>query len=206
MKHMKRAQIALIAAIMVMALCTTLKAGAQLRYGFRFSGEFASASLKGADGYAVDNKSGFSGGLALEYQMPSNGFAVDIAALYTRYNTRLKAPEGRLSSFGRNFIEVPVHFKYKFWLKPVHELAAPFIYAGPSFLFRLDHDGSIPLATDRVQPGWDGGIGVDIVNFIQISGGYRFGLGNAVNSWALQQEPVLRTNGWNVAAAILFDF
>ena len=69
--------------------------------------------------------------------MPSNGFAVDIAALYTRYNTRLKAPEGRLSSFGRNFIEVPVHFKYKFWLKPVHELAAPFIYAGPSFLFVL---------------------------------------------------------------------
>ena len=75
----------------------------------------------------------------------------------------------------------------------MHELAAPFIYAGPSFLFRLDHDDPFPLATDRVQPGWDVGIGFDIVNFIQISGGYRFGLGNfEVNSWALQQEPVLR--------------
>ena len=63
-------------------------------------------------------------------------------------------------------------------------LRAPFIYAG-SFLFVLTTI-PIPLATDRVQPGWDVGIGFDIVNFIQISGGYRFGLGNAVNSWALQ--------------------
>lgn len=181
-------------------------ATAQLRYGFRLGGEFASASLKDAGSYSMRNRSGFSGGLALEYQMPRCGFAPDIAVLYTRYNTQLESTTTGMHNFGRDFIEVPLHLKYKFWLKSMKELFAPMVYTGPSVMFRLGDGDSEILKTKKVQAGWDIGIGFDIINFIQIAGGYRFGLGNAADNFAGYPDASIYANGWNVSATILFDF
>lgn len=194
----------LIALIIPFAFTATVSS--QLRYGFRFGGEMAEASLKEADGYSLVNKSGFSGGLTLEYQMTGCGAAADIAVLYTRYNTRLRHPDASEASFGRNFIEIPLHLKYKFWLKSTSELVAPLIYTGPALMIRLDHGGSIPLSSNTFQPGWDIGIGIDIINFIQITGGYRFAIDNSIKNFSGNPDATLHTNGWNIAASILFDF
>lgn len=223
---------------------TTCMASAQLRYGFRFGGDFAKASLGNASvlanavpagsntAYPNDykgeaslvNRSGFSGGLALEYQFEKCGFAPDIALLYTRYNTRLVLPGQTPQSFGRNFLEIPVHLKWKFWIPRTKNLFAPMIYTGPSLMCRLDNKDGIAynlsytnstslktsetsngyrFASNTLQPGWDVGIGFDVINFIQITAGYRFGLGNAAKS---PDEVTLHTNAWTVAATILFDF
>ena len=178
----------------------------QLRYGFRFGGDFADARIKNVENYSLINRSGFSGGLVLEYQFKNCGFAPDIALLYARHNTRLRHNEADPGSFGRNFIDMPLHLKYKFWIKSFHDLFGPMIYAGPVCSFKLDHQNSYPLKTKVFQPGIDVGIGFDIVNFIQISGGYRFGLGNAAKNFADYPDAVLRTNSWNVSATLLFDF
>ncbi len=198
----------LVAVVVTLATTTT---DAQLRYGFRFGGDFAKASLGGVKTSEISlvNRSGFSGGLVLEYQFEKCGFAPDIALLYTRYNTRLSIPEteGSPFSFGRNFIEVPIHLKWKFWLLQTNNLFAPMIYTGPSMMFRLDHNSgiihNIPFKTNVFQPGWDVGIGFDIINFIQINASYRFGLGNAVKT---PTTTTLHTNAWTVAATLLFDF
>ncbi len=222
-------------------LGTYCMAPAQLRYGFRFGGDFAKATLH--DSYTLDNaissnfrdkpylinRSGFSGGLVLEYQFEKCGFAPDIALLYTRYNTSIADPGQSPRSFGRNFLEIPIHLKWKFWIPQTKNLFAPMIYTGPSFMFRLGHKevisyyppvytdqdsyqdipftftpSTLPLfATHIFQPGWDVGIGFDVINFIQISAGYRFGLGNAAQS---PEKVTFHTNAWNVAATILFDF
>lgn len=194
----------LLSFILIFGFAT--KASAQLRYGFRFSGEFASAQLKNAPDYSLDNRSGFSGGLDLEYQFPKCGFAPDLAVVYTRYNTRLKHDNQSPESFGRDFIEVPLRLKYKFWLTSTKDLVGPMIYTGPSVMFRLDSGKNCPLNTKRVQAGWDAGVGFDFVNFIQISGGYRFGLGNAVDTFSGFDSASLHTNGWHIDATILFDF
>lgn len=191
---------------MAVVIFACIPAIGQLRYGFRFGGSFASASLKDAPGYSLVNRSGFSGGLALEYQSPKIGLGADIALLYTRFNSRLRDKDGSLSSFGRNFIEVPLHIKYKFPIKATSELFSPMIYTGPSLLVRLDKSGASAMDTHVVQPGWDVGIGFDIINFIQISGGYRFGLGNGANEFAGAPDAVYHTDGWNVSATLLFDF
>lgn len=197
-----------------------ISADAQLRYGFRFGGDFAKATIgnNGDIPVSLVNRSGFSGGLALEYQFEKCGFAPDVALLYTRYNTRLVLPGADAThSFGRNFIEVPIHLKWKFLLPRTNDLFALMAYAGPSLMFRLDHNSGIeydfpnspsshPSLTFKskfFQPGLDVGIGFDIINFIQIAAGYRFGLGNAFQSPA---DVTLHTNGWNVAASLLFDF
>lgn len=179
---------------------------AQLRYGFRVGGDFASAVLKKAPDYSLVNRSGFTGGLVLEYQFEKCGFAPDVAVLYGRHNSRLRHEEEKPHSFGRNFIDIPLRFKYKFWLKSFHELFAPMVFTGPVFSFRLDHNNAEPLRSKVFQPGWEAGIGIDIINFIQISGGYCFGLGNSVAEFSGCPDAVLRSNGWNINATLLFDF
>ena len=191
--------------ILLVIILMSLSATAQLRYGFRLGGSFAKASLSDAPGMSMKNGSGFSGGLLLEYQMESCGFAPDIAVLYTRYSSRLIDEVSGPVKLGRDFIEVPLHLKYKFYLSSTNNLVAPMIYTGPSLLVRLGKGNPEQLSTKSLQPGWDVGIGFDIINFIQLSAGYRFGIGNAVSQSAVPGA-CLHTNGWNVSANIIFDF
>lgn len=197
----KKNYIFLLAAV----LLASLHASAQIRYGLRLGGSFAKASISNAPGMSMKNGSGFSGGLLLEYQMESNGFAPDIAVLYTRYSSRLLDEVSGPAKIGRDFIEVPLHLKYKFYLSSTNNLVAPMVYTGPSLLVRLGKSNPEQMSTRFLQPGWDVGIGLDIINFIQLSAGYRFGLGNAVSRSAVPGV-CLHTNGWNVAANIIFDF
>lgn len=202
----------ILVALIVLMGCTA-EAGAQLRYGLRLGGDFAKATLGGdlGAGAYVDNGSGFSGGLALEYQFRKCGFAPDIAVLYTRYDARLRLSDSGPLDFGRDFIEIPLRLKWKFLLPPTKDLVAAMIYTGPSLLVRCGHDDGVSLgaadqhrfATKRLQPGWDLGVGFDIINFIQLTAGYRFGLGNAAS---VPHGAELRTDGWQVAATMLFDF
>ena len=187
--------------VLLFSLC----AEAQLRYGFRLGGSFATPSLSDASGMSVKKGSGFSGGLLLEYQMENNGFAPDIAVLFTRYSSRLIDEVAGPAKLGRNFIEVPLHLKYKFFLSSTNNLVAPMVYTGPSLLIRLGKGNPEQMSTKSLQPGWDLGVGLDIINFIQLSAGYRFGLGNAVSRSAVPGA-CLHTNGWNISANIIFDF
>ncbi|MDE5839558.1 MAG: PorT family protein [Muribaculaceae bacterium] len=191
--------------ILMAVMLTSLSSSAQLRYGFRLGGSIARATLGDTPGLSVKNGSGFSGGLLLEWQLENCGFAPDIAVLYTRYSSRLIDETSGPASIGRNFIEVPVHLKYKFYLSATNNLVAPMVYTGPSLLFRLGKGNPEQAAGKSVQPGWDLGIGLDIINFIQISAGYRFGLGNALSQSAVPGV-CLHSDGWNVSANIIFDF
>ncbi|MDE7346486.1 MAG: PorT family protein [Muribaculaceae bacterium] len=186
-------------------LLSSLSASSQLRYGFRLGGSIAKATLCDASGMSLKNGSGFSGGLLLEYQMESCGFAPDIAVLYTRYSSRLIDEVSGPTKLGRDFIEVPLHLKYKFYLSSTNNLVAPMVYTGPSILCRLGKSNPEHMSAKSIQPGWDVGIGLDIINFIQLSAGYRFGFGNALSQNAVPGA-CLHSNGWNVSANIIFDF
>ncbi len=55
-------------------------------------------------------------------------------------------------------------------------------------------------------PGLDVGIGFDVINFVQLTAGYRFGLGNACHNLPGFPDATLLTDSWNVSATILLDF
>lgn len=189
----------------LITLLTAFCSSAQLRYGFRLGGSFADAALTQSPDRSLRNGSGFSGGMMLEWQMETNGFAPDIAVLYTHYNFGVTdRSDNRPVTTPKDYIEVPLHLKYKFYLSRTNNLVAPMIYTGPAVLFRTE---SKILQMKRVIPGWDLGLGLDIVNFIQLTAGYRFGIGNSMcGTSASGAHPHLRTNGWHVAANIIFDF
>lgn len=200
---MRRFHFILLSLIILMP---AIPASAQFRYGFRFGANMADARLSHAPGYSIENKSGFSGGIIFEYQMPTSGLAFDAGLMYKFYNVKIQEDGTQAMSMGRNHLEVPVHVKYKFWISKFHDLFGPLVYTGPSLVFRVDDNQMHGINAKGVQPGWDVGIGFDVINFLQITGGYHFALGNALGSVEGAPDAKLRTNGWNVSLALLFDF
>ena len=181
------------------------QAAAQLRYGIRLGGEISTAQLADAPGWDIKRGSGFCGGLACEYQFEASGFALDASLLYTHSPVTVGNASGCWKA-GNDMLHIPLHVKYKHWLRSAYDLAAPFVYTGPSLMVRLDSDADgIPCPTRRVQPGWDIGAGFDILNFIQVAAGYRFGLADIVSSAPPGQDISLRRDGVEVSVTVLFD-
>lgn len=176
----------------------------QWRYGLRLGGSGSAWLLKNGDDIRAHRGSGFSGGPTFEWQSPMTGFAVDLSALYTHSGGKLSHGPGKAVSPGVDFIEVPVGLKYKFFLKGIKELAGPYITTGPTLLVRLNGTSAdCPVSTRRLQPAWNIGAGFDVLNFIQLQGQYRFGLGNSATT---PDGLTLRADGWSVSVALLFDF
>lgn len=199
----------LLAAVMITFIASS--AGAQFRYGINAGVSIAKPDLSGTvgTGAVIESGAGFRGGLTLEYQVPTLGLAFDASVDYLRYNLRLANERGAsdYTDIGRNFIEVPLNIKYKFWLGNFHNLVAPMVMTGPSFMFNLDKQPeNAPLTQKRFQPGWNVGLGFDIINFIQLNAGYRFAFGNAIKHSDLMGSAKLRNKGWYVSATLLFDF
>lgn len=199
----------LLAAVMITSIASSVNA--QFRYGINAGVSIAKPDLSGTvgTGAVIESGAGFRGGLTLEYQVPTLGLAFDASVDYLRYNLRLANERGAsdYTDIGRNFIEVPLNIKYKFWLGNFHNLVAPMVMTGPSFMFNLDKQPeNAPLTQKRFQPGWNIGLGFDIINFIQLNAGYRFAFGNAIKHSDLMGSAKLRNKGWYVSATLLFDF
>lgn len=179
---------------------------AQLRYGIKLGAEFSHPSAKNSFDATIDGGSGFTGGLQLEYQVPICGLAFGVSALYehrvmnveTQLYYRISpdypanAPNTVIDKSGGEFFAVPFDVKYKINLGILHNLVTPYVLTGPDFAFRLNK-----AVGSSMHLGWNVGGGIDVVNFIQISGGYRFGLNKIYG---------MRDNGAFVNVGILFDF
>lgn len=199
---MNKTQRLIIMLLAVMAASIT--AQAQWRYGIRLGGAFSRPT--GSNEFCeLKGGNGFSGGLAFEWQMPTGGLAIGASALYERRNTSA----GMLSDdgpgvfkrdyfqIGRNYIAVPIDIKYKFGIPAIGGLAGPYVFTGPDLAWRLG--GGIG---PRTHMGWNVGAGFDIINFVQVSAGYRFGITNLGKDY----DEKWRDSGAFVAVTILFDF
>lgn len=202
MKHLKIASVAAI-----LALTTAIPAHSQLRYGISLGGSFPNSSISGTEGYETVNRSGFRGGLMLEYQSDKSGLAADFAVMYHRFNTKLRnESSGVETSLGRNFIDLPLNIKYKFWLSSLNNLFAPTLETGPALMVNVDSKHDTPFKLRRVYPLWNIGVGFDAANILQVKCGYRFGLGNALKRNDMSPDAKLSMSGFYVSANLLFDF
>lgn len=209
MNRSSKIRYAIAGVMMALALCFAVNADAQFRYGLRLGGEINTSRLTGVTEFGLKHGSGFSGGLTCEYMFERSGLAVGASVMYTHGAASLCGPDDAQPALklGNDFLQVPVHLKYKYFLPGVSNLAGPFVYTGPALMVRLDSDADgVPFGTRRLQPGWDVGIGFDVINFLQISAGYRFGLGNAFHPADMPQgAPKLRNDAVNISVALLFD-
>lgn len=189
MKHLKRI---LLVAMAMLAIAGTAEARI-VKFGVKAGMNINKIDFKHLSG-STSSSTGWEAGAMAEVQVPVIGLCLDASLMYERMNNG--------KEIGRDFLAIPINIKYKFNLPAVSNIVAPFLYTGPEFAFKLDHDVLKYMKTKTCQIAWNVGLGVELINHLQVAASYGFGLNNILGSgWG---NATARNNYWTITAAWLF--
>lgn len=179
--------------LILLMLLPAAFATAQFHYGLRLGGEFTRPTASG--GASVYGGNGFAGGLTANYVLPKAPLAFTASVLYERRNITATDANNSTCSFGHNVIAVPADLGYRLPLHLVRDLVSPYVFTGPDLAWRLgDCYGR------DFHFGWNVGVRIDVIDLLQLSGGYRFGINNIAPG-----PNKLRDSGGFFSVAILFS-
>lgn len=212
------------------ALAAAPAANAQLRFGAKLGANFSNLSWDNAKNLDFKGTSlaNFTGGLTAEWIFIA-GFGVDASVMYTAKGTKYEIGDNVMgdafeSLFGTkeavtntiHYIEVPINLKYKLQIPVVEDIVIPFIYAGPSFAFKVGE--SIKGLGETVQnagniiknKGFDVainlGIGVEIIKHVDLAVQYGWGLGTAseIGFGDVVNVSKAKTGAWTITLGYMF--
>ena len=154
------------------------------------------------------NSCGWTAGVIADFTVPIIGVGADVSLMYSRMNNA--AEEAEL--YGKNFIEIPVNLKYKFNIPVVASVFKPYVFTGPQFGLRLDKsfkDLANDVQSKTFQFNWNFGLGVQLINHLQVSASYALGCNNIVTKLAESAtggnfDNKIKNNYWTVTVAWLF--
>lgn len=206
---MKKSRIT-IALMLIVALFTGLTAKADFGVGPIVGVNINKLSIDQEDFFKSDNRAGFNIGATAEYVAPVIGLGVDISLMYAWQQAEIE-DKGVSRTEKFNFFQIPLHLKYRLSLPAVGHVVAPYVFTGPNVAFRLGGADDY-FKTKNTQWGWDLGLGVKLINHLQIGAGYTFGINKFVNNIKpLKDLPAIPTdnikaknNYWTITAAWLF--
>lgn len=150
------------------------------------------------------NSFGWEAGVMAEVNVPIVGLCFDAAAMYARMNNAANVSNIDNKEFGKNFIMIPVNIKYKFTLPVVSRFLSPYIFTGPEFAFKLDKNTVNSFKTHTCQVAWNVGLGLQLINHLQIGASYGFGINNIADKYLNTTDIKAKNNYWTVTAAYLF--
>lgn len=210
----------LYALILIVALAAVYAgdACAQFRIGPRVGVDINEMRLN-KSAFDTDNRAGFTGGVQAEFTIPVINLGFDLSVMYVHRvsDTTLKtgnadAEDALLSANGRlknrDYIELPLNFKYKIGLPVVGKVFTPYVFTGPSVSF-LCSKKAINNAYENksVDVAWNFGLGVQLFTHLQVSASYGLGMNKTVKyiSNDIDATPISgKNNYWTVTAAWLF--
>lgn len=197
--------------ILALALFTSTAAEAQLRFGIKAGMNVDKMHLDNSI-WDASNRTGFTGGVMLEFTVPVVGIGFDLSAMYARLNSEVSEPLSSMildykHSAGKDFLQIPLNLKYKLNLPLVSSIVKPYAFTGPSFNFRLDDETWENVKSKRCQVAWNLGVGVELINHLQLSGSYSWGINHVASGTNLlfgTQNLNMRNNYWTITAGWLF--
>lgn len=201
--------------LMVVALLAVLSAQAQpvRRWGVTVGGNYNEIHFKQTDIFESDRMFAPSVGITGDMMIPGIGFGVDASLLYTMRQGRLHLGDRRVwESQGlgnevarQHYIDLPLNLKFRYSnLGGFESTMMPFIYAGPTFSFLVGHNkvgDALRYTTVNVQ--LHAGLGVELFNKVQVSGGYCFSVGQNLGT-KLLDDHVAKYRTWFVQATYFF--
>jgi len=196
-----------ITALIVM----TSSASAGFRFGVK-AGLNVDALHFSQKSFNSDNKCGWTAGVMGEFIVPVIGIGVDLSAMYTRMNNSLNdvyyIPEDGTDpekiNIGKNFLEIPLNIKYRLSIPVIEKIIKPYVFTGPTFAFKLDKNTIEDMKTKTCQVAWNVGLGVELINHLQVGASYGFGMNNIAKNWLNTQKLKVKNNYWTITAAWLF--
>ena len=192
----------------VALLATATPAAGQLRFGVK-AGMGINDMKFNKD--VLDNKNylGWTAGVTAELQVPVIGLAFDGAVQYTHRTSELYTDDPNGTSYKRNYIEVPIHAKYKLGLPVLERVAVPFLFVGPNFAFLTNSNDKGNSFKDKdMALSLDLGAGVELVHKLQVSVTYSAGMTKAFEYVGVDRDKYPNVTGkdkcWTIAAAYFF--
>lgn len=208
-KHIKHTTLFLLALICALAA----QAQPERRWGVTVGGNYNEIHFKQTDIFQSDRMFGPSVGLTGDMMIPGVGFGVDASILYTMRQGRLHLGDRRVwESQGlgdevarQHYLDIPLNLKFRYSrLGGVENTIMPFVYAGPTFSFLVGHNNvGNALKYTTLSVLLHAGVGVELFNRVQVSGGYSFSIGQNLGT-KLLDDHVAKHRTWFVQATYFF--
>lgn len=165
--------------------------------------------------FSSANRSGFTGGVMLQFIAPIINLGFDASVMYTHRSSRVyfDAPlesdvDDNTLNVSRDYIEIPINFRYNIGLPVVGRFVTPFLTTGPDFSFLISNQNvKNAWNNKKFDMAWNFGFGVKIVNRVELAASYGLGLKDSASgdSALYGKNPVDGKNRfWTVTAAWLF--
>lgn len=208
-----RKSIRLIALALALLCAVSAFAQPERRWGVTMGGNYNEIHFKQSDIFESDRMFGGSVGVTGDLMIPGVGFGVDASVLYTlrqgkvhfgdRYAWNSQGIETQAVRV--HYIDVPVNLKFRYSrLGGLENTIMPLIYAGPTFSFHVGHnDVKDALRYTGVNVLLHAGVGVELFNKVQISGGYSFSVGQNLKTKILDEHSA-KHRTWFIQATYFF--
>lgn len=206
-------QIRRIAVAVALMAAFALPASAQFHFGIK-AGVNVSSLKFDEDVFSSENRAGFTGGIMAEFMIPLTNVGLDASVMYVHrsneYMKRISDPAQagtQTVSNGRDYIEIPINFKWKIGIPVVGKFLAPYLYTGPSFAFLTGRtaieDG---LKNKKFDAAWNFGVGLEVLGKVQVGASYGLGMTKAMETLTKVEGVDIngKNNYWTVTAAYLF--
>ena len=206
----------LIAAIAILCGTSAAQAGGLFKFGPKV-GVTVNDLHFNSDMFKTENRAGWTAGVMTEFRVPVIGIGADLSVMYVRRNSQFLL-QNELTKNDRDYVEIPLNLRYNFSLPAIGQFVTPYVLVGPSVSFLTskknfaDVSGLVDDYKDiyrnkSVDWALNFGLGVQIVNHLDISARYGLGLTKMINTFT----PLNGSAGiegknryWTISAAYLF--
>ena len=215
MKTLKQLfSVALLSVAMLAGSAQQANAASPLRFGLK-AGVTINEMKFNESAFSSANRSGFTGGAMLQFIAPIINLGFDASVMYTHRSSRVyfDAPAGgdvddATLNVSRDYIEIPVNFRYNLGLPVIGQFVTPFLTTGPDFSFLISNQNvKNAWNNKKFDVAWNFGFGVKIVDKVELAASYGLGLKDSASgdSSLYGANPVDGKNRfWTVTAAWLF--
>jgi len=188
-------------ATLLVAIALAIPSQAQVKFGLKGGLNLTKMSVSNID-EAISNKSGFFIGPTMKFTLPIVGLGMDAAVVYDQREAKFDETD---ETFKQQTVQIPIHVRWSFGLG---SMANIFIFAGPQFGFNVGDGEEKYKVTDwsikTANISGDVGLGVTLLNHLQVSGSYNFALSKSAEVTIDGKTGKVKNNAWQIALAYYF--
>ena len=195
----------LVIVMVVASILVAPMAQAEFRFGVKAGANISNFIVEGENpklDFENASLANFTGGLSLEWII-WGGLGFDAGVMYTAKGTEYKVGDDLLSGIYTellgteslmkatvHYIEVPINLKYRLEIPVVKDIIIPFVYAGPSFAFKVGQDVSFgnniledtKVDFSNIDYALNGGLGVELFKHLNVAAQYGWGMGKVADT------------------------
>lgn len=202
MKHIKIA----LAMLAILMGASAAQAGGLFKFGPKVGMTVNSLHFNN-ELFDSSNKAGWTAGLMTEFRVPVVGIGADLSLMYVRRNSQFMVQNEITDRNNRDYIEIPLNLRYNFSLPVVNKVLVPYLAVGPSVSVLTSKKSYEDFKNKSVDWALNFGIGVQLINHIDINARYGLGLTKAINTFSDNNQNAGiegKNRYWTVSVAYLF--